>query len=80
MDVPASPALQEFLASFQVCFRRPEGREALERYTTGLLTELPNKNGDTIAEGVPGTRAQRLQEFLTTMPWDEEDLSRAPCY
>jgi SRSO17 transposase len=80
MDVHASPAelpeLQEFLASFQVRFRRPEGREALERYTTGLLTELPNKNCDTIAQAVPGTSEQRLQEFLTNMPWDEEDLNR----
>ncbi len=80
MDVHASPAalpeLREFLSSFQVRFRRPEGREALERYTTGLLTELPNKNCDTIAQAVPGTSAQRLQEFLTNMQWDEEDLNR----
>jgi SRSO17 transposase len=80
MDVHASPAalpeLQEFLASFQVRFRRPEGQEALERYTTGLLTELPNKNCDTIAQAVPGTSEQRLQEFLTNMQWDEEDLNR----
>jgi SRSO17 transposase len=80
MDVHASPAalpeLQEFLSAFQVRFRRPEAREALERYTTGLLTELPNKNGDTMAHAVPGTSAQRLQEFLTNMQWDEEDLNR----
>jgi SRSO17 transposase len=80
MDVHASPAelpeLQEFLGAFQVRFRRPEGRQALERYTTGLLTELPNKNGDTMAQAVPGTSAQRLQEFLTNMQWDEEDLNR----
>ena len=80
MDVHASPAalpeLQAFLGGFQVRFRRPEGREALERYTTGLLTERPHKNGDTIAQAVPGTSAQRLQEFLTNMPWDEEDLNR----
>jgi SRSO17 transposase len=25
---------------------------------------------------VPGTSAQRLQECLTNMPWDEEDLNR----
>jgi SRSO17 transposase len=59
-----------------VRFRRPEGRAALERYTTGLLTELPNKNCDTMAQAVPGTTEQRLQEFLTTMQWDEEDLNR----
>ena len=80
MDVHASPAelpeLHAFVGAFQVRFRRPEGREALERYTTGLLTELPNNNGDTITQAVPGTRAQRLQEFLTTMQWDEEDLNR----
>jgi SRSO17 transposase len=80
MDVHASPAalpeLPKFLGAFQVRFRRPEGRAALERYTTGLLTELPNKNGDTIAQAVPGTSAQQLQEFLTNMQWDEEDLNR----
>jgi SRSO17 transposase len=80
MDVHTSPAvlpeLQAFLSTFQVRFRRPEGRQALERYTTGLLTELPNKNGDTMAQAVPGTSAQRLQEFLTNMQWDEEDLNR----
>jgi len=80
MDVHASPAvlpeLEEFLATFQVRFRRPEGEEALERYLTGLLTALPNKNCDTMAEAVPGTSEQRLQEFLTNMQWDEQDLNR----
>src|SRR5919201_1322585 len=80
MDVHAIPAalpeLQAFLKAFQVRFRRPEGGQALERYMTGLLTELPNKNCDTMAQAVPGTSEQRLQEFLTNMQWDEEDLNR----
>jgi DDE superfamily endonuclease len=80
MDVQASPAvlpeLKEFLGAFQGRFRRPEGAEALERYPTGLLTELPHKTCDTMAQAVPGTSAQRLQEFLTNMPWDEDDLNR----
>jgi SRSO17 transposase len=29
-----------------------------------------------MAQAVPGTSAQRLQEFLTNMQWDEEDLNR----
>jgi SRSO17 transposase len=29
-----------------------------------------------MAQAVPGTSEQRLQEFLTNMPWDEEDLNR----
>jgi SRSO17 transposase len=80
MEVHASPAelpeVKEFLGPFRVRFRRPEGAEALERYTTGLLTELPNKNCDTIAQAVPGTSEQRVQEFLTNMQWDEADLNR----
>src|SRR5207249_11304045 len=80
MDIHASPAslpdLDEFLTTFQVRFRRPEGEAALERSLTGLLTALPNKHCDTMAEAVPGTSAQRLQEFLTHMPWEEQDLNR----
>src|SRR5919106_2661012 len=80
MDIHASPTtlpeLEEFLSTFQVRFRRPEGAEALERYMTGRLTELPTKNCDTMAEAVPGTSEQCLQEFLTNMQWDEQDLNR----
>ena len=80
MDVHASPdllsELDAFLSTFKVRFRRAEAKAALERYLTGLLTELPNKNGDTMAQAVPGTHEQRLQGFLTTMNWDEEELNR----
>ena len=80
MNVHASPStlpeLDEFLSTFNIKFRRSEGEAALERYLSGLLTELPNKNCDTIATAVPGTSEQRLQEFLTKMQWDEHDLNR----
>jgi SRSO17 transposase len=80
MDVHASPAslpkLDDFLSTFKIRFRRPEAEAALERYLTGLLTQLPNKNCNTMAQAVPGTHEQRLQGFLTTMQWDEEDLNR----
>ena len=70
------PELAEFLAPFRVHFKRSEGPQALERYLTGLLTEHPNKNCDTIAQVVPGTSEQRLQGLLTAMDWDEDDLNR----
>ena len=80
MDVHASPAslpeLDAFLSTFKVHFRRPEAQAALERYLTGRLTQRPHKNGDTMAQAVPGTHEQRLQGLLTTMQWDEEELSR----
>src|SRR5437763_692068 len=70
------PALDEFLRPFHVHFKRSEARHALERYLTGLLTEHPNKNCDTIAQVVPGTSEQSLQGLLTAMSWDEDDLNR----
>jgi SRSO17 transposase len=69
------PELAEFLRPFQVHFLRSEGRHALDRYLTGLLTELPNKNCDTIAASIPGTSEQQLQGLLSTTVWDEEDLN-----
>src|SRR6516164_9576767 len=70
------PELQDFLRPFRVHFARSEGPHALERYLTGLLTEHPNKNCDTIAQVVPGTSEQSLQGLLTAMTWDENDLNR----
>jgi len=70
------PELDEFLALFQFKFRRRESREATERYVTGLLTEHPNKNCDTLAAVVPGTSEQQLQGLLTEMVWDEGDMTR----
>jgi SRSO17 transposase len=70
------PELDEFLALFQFKFRRRESRQASERYLTGLLTEHPNKNCDTLAAVVPGTSEQKLQGLLTEMVWDEVDLTR----
>src|SRR5512147_575241 len=64
------PELAEFLAPFRVHFKRSEGPQALERDPTGLLTEHPNKNCDTIAQVVPGTSEQSLQGLLTAMAWD----------
>src|SRR3954464_7662287 len=69
------PELAEFLAPFRIHFKRSEGPRALERYLTGLLTEHPNKNCDTIAQVVPGTSEQRLQGLMTTIDWDEDDLN-----
>jgi len=43
---------------------------------TGLLSEHPNKNCDTLAEVVPETSAQQLQYLLTDMVWDEQALNR----
>jgi len=68
MDVHASPAalpeLDAFLSTLKVRFRRRAAKAALERYLMGLLTQLSNKNCDTMAQAVPGTHEQRLQGAL----------------
>jgi len=46
----------------------------VERYVTGLLTDLARKNCDTIAAAVAGTSTERLQHLLTDADWDPEAL------
>ena len=70
------PELDEFLKPFHALFRRRESQTAMERYLTGLLTEHPAKNCDTLADLVPGTSEQQLQGLLTQMVWDETALNR----
>lgn len=70
------PELAEFLAPLAVHFvQRPSAR-SLERYVTGLLTEHPTKNCDTLAQVLPDASEQRLQYLLTDMAWDHADLNR----
>src|SRR5260370_11780802 len=64
------PELAPFLTPFAPLFRRSQSRESLERYITGLLTDLPRKNCDTIAAAVAGTSTERLQHLLTDAEWD----------
>src|SRR5919202_1290681 len=68
------PELAVFLEPFASLFRRSESRESLERYVTGLLTDLPRKNCDTIAAAVAGTSTERLQHLLTDATWEPQAL------
>jgi len=46
----------------------------MERYVTGLLTDLPHKTSDTIADVIAGTSSERLQHLLTDAAWDPLQL------
>jgi len=59
------PKLQRFLDNFKTIFKRSDTMRSAERYTTGLLSDIPYKNCGMIAEYVEGTTKQNLQEFLT---------------
>ncbi len=49
----------------------------MERYLTGLLTDLPHKTCDTIADVIAGTSVERLQHLLTDAAWDPLELDEA---
>jgi SRSO17 transposase len=70
------PLLADFLRPFQVQFQRRQSQTALERYLSGLLTDHPHKNCDTLAAIIPGTNQQQLQGLLTMMRWDAQALNQ----
>jgi SRSO17 transposase len=70
------PELAEFLAPLRVHFTQGPSAETLRQYLTGLLSEHPNKNCDTLAEVVPETNEQQFNHLLTDMVWDENALNR----
>lgn len=49
----------------------------MERYLTGLLSDLPHKTCETIAEGIVGTSLEQLQQLLTDATWDPLALDEA---
>jgi len=69
------PELAEFLAPLRVHFTQGPSAETLRQYLTGLLSEHPNKNCDTLAEVVPETNQQQFHHLLTDMVWDETALN-----
>jgi SRSO17 transposase len=70
------PELAEFLAPLRVHFTQSPSAETLRQYLTGLLSEHPNKNCDTLPEVVPETNQQQFNHLLTDMVWDETALNR----
>jgi SRSO17 transposase len=71
------PELAASLESFASLFRRHTSRDSMERYLTGLLTDLPHKTCETIADVVAGTSLERLQHLLTDAAWDPLALDEA---
>jgi SRSO17 transposase len=70
------PELATSLAPFAPLFRRSTSRASVERYLTGLLTDLPRKNCDTIADAVANTSTERLQHLLTDAVWEPQALDQ----
>ena len=70
------PELATSLGPFAPLLRRSTSRESVERYLTGLLTDLPRKTCDTIAAAVAGTSTERFQHLLTDATWEPQALDQ----
>ena len=72
---PPEP-LARYLDGFRSVFRRRDTREVARLYTTGLLSNLPRKNGETMEAAIPGLTLESVHNFLVRSPWSAPDLDR----
>ena len=67
------PRLQNFLQPFAASLQRQEQRRNAHRYLQGLLSNLPDKNVESIAY-LHDQERQALQKFIGQSPWDHRPL------
>ena len=68
----AAAILTELHARLESCFARPEPYVQARKYMAALMSDLPRKNGWTVAEHAGDATPDRTQRLLNHAVWDNE--------
>jgi len=66
---------KKYIDSFDTLWTRKEQKEYFEKTLLGFNSEIKRKNIERISEKIINQDYQNLHHFITTSPWDREEMN-----